>query len=180
MKYLTFCCCLILFGCDGGNNLTPNVQDSEADETLTGSIGVFGEVEVNDDISMANPVTIPVPSPSDDYVGFQVSGTIAPSTDGADTFAFTAHRRRLYAIELCTFACEFPAPGASLRLSRGYFHVLDQYGNLLLTSDDQVGRVGNYREIIIDAGVLYYVSVIAQDSEYSSQNYSLIAVEIPF
>lgn len=180
MKWLVFVGCLFLFGCDGGGNLTPTVPNSKTEQDLVGSIAVFNEVEVNDDISMANPVTIPNASPSDDFVGFQVNGNITTSVDGVDTFAFTVNRRRMYAIELCTFPCEFPTPGASMSFTRGYFEILDQSGERLLISNTHNGGVGNYREIIFEAGVLYYASIIAQETNGNPQAYTLVAVEISF
>lgn len=176
MKGWTLAGCLILVGCDSGGSGAPA---RDADETFVGSIAVQTELERNDDISTANPLTIASPAPGDDFVGFQVDGTIDPATDTVDTFAFTANRTRLYSMELCAFECDIPRPGASMSLTDAFFEVFDQSGTRLLTSNDHNGNVGNYREMYVDAGVLYYIQVLASDRAVSAKSYSLLAIEMP-
>ena len=179
MKRMLLLSFLALVACGGSSSAPPPVDDDFfglGPGTATGTILVQSEVEPNDSIAMANPVTVPTPSPTDDFVGFQVNGTINNLTDGVDTFSFTAARTRIYSIKLCSSTCSGIGQGGSFDVAVAYFDVLDQSGNILVSSQgDNV--VGNYREINIDAGVLYYIMLIAEDTMNVAQTYSLHAVE---
>ena len=178
MKRMLLLSFLALAAC-GGSSSAPPPEDDFFGPTIglaTGTVVIQGEVEPNDSIAMANPVIVPTPSPTDDFVGFQVNGTIKSLTDGVDTFSFTATRTREFSIKLCASTCSGIGQGGSLDVVIAYFDVLDQSGNVLLSSQgDNV--VGNYREINIDAGVLYYIMVLAEDTMNAAQTYSLLAVE---
>ena len=173
-------CAAFCVACGGGDYSPPSDTNSTIPGggigTAIGAILIQPEVEPNDSISMAQPVSIPSPSATVDYVGFQVNGTINNLADGADTFSFTASRTRVFSIRLCDSSCPLVFQGGSLDVAMAYFDVLDQTGNVLLSSQGD-NTAGNYREINIDAGVLYYIMVLAEDTMNAAQNYSLIAHE---
>ncbi len=178
MKRMLWLSFLALAACGGSSSAPPPEEDffGPGLGIATGTVVIQSEVEPNDSIAMADPVTVPTPSPTDDFVGFQVNGTINNLTDGVDTFSFTAARTRMYSIKLCPSTCSGIGRGGSLDVAIAYFDVLDQSGNVLLSSQGD-NIVGNNREINIDAGVLYYIMVLAEDTMNAAQAYSLHAVE---
>lgn len=134
------------------------------------------EVEPNDSISTANPIALPsLPSNPAVLIGFSASGAISNLTDGVDTYSFTAARTRTYVFDLC--ASTATACGQfNLDVGIAYFNVLDQFGNVLLsTQDDDIN--GNHGELSINAGVLYYVMIIAENTMNGVQLYEQHAVE---
>ena len=132
------------------------------------------EVEPNDSISTANPIALPsLPSNPADLIGFVASGAISNLTDGVDTYSFTAARTRTYVFHLCasTGCGQF-----NLDVGIAYFNVLDQFGNVLLsTQDDDIN--GNHGELSINAGVLYYVMIIAENTMNGVQTYRQYVIE---
>ena len=97
-----------------------------------------------------------------------------------DTFAATAARTGIFRIALCSGTCLFGIQGGVqgdiLDVAIGYFNILDQFGNVLTSSQgDNVS--GNYREINFDAGVLYYIMVLAEDTMNQTQGYSIGALQ---
>ena len=120
----------VLAACSSGGNSGRNANDDpnfpDDGMTLTGSVHGHTDMEPNDDVAMAQPLTVPTPEPSDDFVGFQVNGQISLSSDPVDTFAFTASRADTYSMELCQSDCLIPLTGVSLDTSVAYFEILDQ------------------------------------------------------
>ncbi len=179
MKRLTLITVLtvLLVGCgggggyggdDGGENLLP--------PPFVILLKFEDEVEPNDSISTANPIALPsLPSNPDDLIGFVAFGAINTLTDGVDTYSFTAARTRTYVFDLC--ASPATACGLfNLDVGIAYFNVLDQFGNVLLsTQDDDIN--GNHGELSINAGVLYYVMIIAENTMNGVQSYEQHAVE---
>ena len=169
---------LVLAACSSGGDSGRGGNTDFPDDgmTLTGTVDGHTDVEPNDDIAMAQPLTVPTPGPDDDFVGFQVNGQISPIADPADTFAFTASRADTYSMELCQADCFVPLTGVSLDPSVAYFEVLDQSGSLLYSSQGGTPN-GNYMDVEIAAGALYYVRIRAETTMAGAQSYFLIAIE---
>ena len=138
-------------------------------------------MEPNDSLSTAVAANFPTPLVPDQKIGFFVNGTLHNPTDGVDTFAFTAGRSRTFTFRICRLNssgngyCNLSSSNGTLGLSWAYFSVLDQFGNVLLSSrGDTVS--GNVQHMRIDAGVLYYVMVI-DEGDANKYNYGLRVFE---
>ena len=126
------------------------------------------DVEPNDSISTASAASIPTPEVPEQRVGFLVNGTINTLTDGVDTYAFTAARSRTF-----VFALTDRDPHGILDVAIAYYSVVDQFGTVLLSSQGDT-LFGNGQHLMqIDAGVLYYVMVVAEDTVNEEQKYTL-------
>jgi len=138
------------------------------------------DVEPNNSISAASVASFPTPYFPEQVVGFFVRGTINNLTDGIDTYAFTAARSRTFAFGLCSSRedpCSIPLHAdRSLDVGIAFLSVVDQFGTVLLSSQgDTVNR--NVQKMSIDAGVLYYVMVVAEDTMNEDRDYNLTVVE---
>ena len=138
------------------------------------------DVEPNNEIAMANPVTFPAPLSATQSVGYQINGTYSNLRDGMDTFAMVANRARTFIFQLCASSaaedCNQVFPDGRLDINIAYLNVYDQGGMLLLTS--QANTIdGNLLQMRVDAGVLYYVMVVAENTGNSVQNYFLRVYE---
>ena len=150
-------------------------------DLLPESPWIFGlayDVEPNNSISTASAASIPSPDVPERSVGFRVRGTVNNLTDGVDTYAFTADRSRTFVFQLCASwnYCNLLAPGESLDVAIAYISVLDQFGTVLLSSQGNTVN-GNFLHLRIDAGMLYYVMVLAEDAVNEEQEYTLQVFE---
>ena len=132
------------------------------------------ELESNDTLANANIMSYPTRSGSITHIGWVANGSISDMNDAADYFSFTAPFGRDYTIRLC------PPSGSPCNGSTGidtltaYFELLDQDGTVLLSS--QAGPTNAF-EMAIDAGVVYYVRVMAGDTMGSIVSYNFQAYE---
>jgi len=132
------------------------------------------ELESNDTLSNANIMSYPTRSGSTTHIGWVAKGSISDTNDAVDYFLFSAPLGRDYTIRLC------PPSGSPCNGSTGidtltaYFELLDQDGTVLLSS--QAGPTNAF-EMAIDAGVVYYVRVMAGDTMGSIVSYSFQAYE---
>ena len=138
------------------------------------------DVEPNNEITMANAVTFPAPLSTTQSVGFHVNGNYGDLSDGVDTFAMVANRTRTFLFQLCASSagedCNQISPDGRLDISIAYLNVYDQGGMLLTTS--QANTIdGNLLRMQVDAGVLYYVMIVAENTDNRVQNYYLRAYE---
>ena len=142
------------------------------------------DVEPNDHIATASPASFPRPLVPEQSVGFFVKGNInnrpygADSYDVVDTYAFTAARSRTFVIQLCAAQnlCNPLTLGGSIDVAIAYFSVVDQSGNVLLTSRGNTVS-GNVQHLSVDAGVLYYVVVTVEFDVLEEQEYRLQVFE---
>jgi len=154
-------------GCNGPDRCVPG---------STTAYSTAYDVEPNNGIATAFSVSLPIPQNSEYRVGFFANGTINNLTDGIDTYAFTAARSRTFGIQICAPTPPDICRNGSLDLSAAYFSVLDQFGSVLLSSQGDTVS-GNYQEMPIDAGVLYYVMVVAEDTMNVDREYTLRVFE---
>ena len=131
---------------------------------------VVYDVEPNDSMSTASAASLATGQVPEQRVGFSAYGAINNLTDGVDTYAFTAARSRTFVFALTH---RDPTTDGILDVATAYFSVLDQYGTVLLSSQGDT-RFGNGQHAMrIDAGVLYYVMVVAEDTVNEEQKYTL-------
>jgi hypothetical protein len=132
------------------------------------------EIESNDTLANANIMSYPTRSASITHIGWVANGSISDMNDDVDYFLFTAPLARDYTIRLC------PPSGSTCNGTSGidtltaFFEMLDQDGNVLLSS--QAAPTNAY-EMAIDAGVVYYVRVMAGDTMGSTVGYNFQAYE---
>ena len=130
------------------------------------------DVEPNDNISTASAASFPTPHDPELKVGFFANGTINNLTDGIDTYAFTAARARTFVFRVCGGTFGDRCEDRGLDVAIAHFSILDQFGTVLLSSRGDAWA-GNYQQMRIDAGVLYYVMVVAENTANVEQAYSL-------
>ncbi|NIW23193.1 MAG: hypothetical protein GWN29_00730, partial [Gammaproteobacteria bacterium] len=133
------------------------------------------DLEPNDDTSTASVAYFPMRAAPEQRVGFRVDGTINEITDQIDTFSFTSTESRTLRIELCG-AGSTCGLGYRLDTAVAFIEVLDQFGSELWTTEAD-STAGNLRTITIDAGVLYYVTVVAQNTSSTNTGYILSVME---
>jgi len=94
-----------------------------------------------------------------------------------DTYAFTARRSRTFGFQVCDPTPPDICRNGSLSPAYANFLVLDQFGSVLLSSQEGDWARGNYQEMWIDAGVLYYVIVISEYIVNRDREYTLRVFE---
>ena len=149
------------------------------DRCVPGSTSVYStayDIEPNNSIATASVASLPAAQNFERRLGFVANGTINNLTDGVDTYAFTAARSRTFGLQICAPTPPDICRNGSLDLSLAYFSVLDQFGNVLLSSQGDTVS-GNYQQMHIDAGVLYYVMVLAEDTMNVDREYTLRVFE---
>ena len=132
------------------------------------------ELESNDTLSSANIMSYPTRSGSITHIGWVANGSISDMNDAADYFSFTAPLGRDYTIRLCPPSGSPCNGSAGIDTLTAFFELLDQDGSVLLSS--QAGP-SNAFEMAIDAGVIYYLRVMAGDTMGSVVNYNFQAFE---
>ena len=152
----------------GSGTTTPPPSGSGVAELIN------DELESNDTLANANIMSYPTRSASIPYIGWVAKGSISDMNDDVDYFSFTAPLGRDYTIRLC------PPSGSPCNGTTGidtltvFFELLDQDGTVLLSS--QAAPTNAY-EVAIDAGVVYYVRIMAGDTMGSTVSYNFQAYE---
>lgn len=138
------------------------------------------EIEPNNSLAAADAQTLPAHGNNADYVGFGVFGTVNDTLDPTEYFLFTASRAHDFTIRLCSSMCVPFNAVDIIDTSVAYFEVLDQNGTLLLSSQGDISA-GNIQSVGIDAGVVNYLAVFAEDTVGATQSYYIEMVEkLPF
>ena len=161
----------------GGGGPTPPTGTGSTTPPPSGS-GIAAlindELEPNETLANANIMSYPTRSGSITHIGWVANGSISDMNDAADYFAFTAPLGRDYTIRLCPPSGS-PCNGTSgIDTLTAYFELLDQDGTVLLSS--QAGPTNAF-EMAIDAGVVYYVRVMAGDTMGSIVGYNFQSFE---
>ena len=112
-------------------------------------------------------------APGSNRVGFMVDGTIQDETDVYDNFTFARSRSARYSIQLCPPGEMICSPGVPIDSGTTYFEVVDQNGNVVLSSAEG----DNVERMYIEAGVPYYIRVVAKDTMGTAVGYTLTAYE---
>jgi len=139
----------------------------------SGSISIRGNVESepNNDPINAN---VPLFSSSAGRTGFTVDGSIDAVNDVHDVFVITRSRAADFNIELCPpgeMICEQTLP---IDIGTAFYEMLDQDGNIIKSSVDDGTNFGRMR---IEAGVTYYLRIVAGDTMGVAVGYTLTAYE---
>lgn len=192
MRCLLCFACLVFAACSGGKEcagagiVSGSSSCSEGSPTSGGfklSIHRGVEVEPNDDLSTANAVYMPVPAAPEDLSGFIIDGSVNDTTDRTDIFSFTTQRSRRIFFKLCEASCDTRSETDtngnpdSLFVWNAYFSVLDFDGGTIATTA-RGNPNENYGELYIDAGVVIYISVYANNTFNLDQPYRISAVEM--
>jgi hypothetical protein len=109
--------------------------------------------------------------------GFAVNGSFNSSSDPTDVFIFTLTASGNIEFTLCFMdsSCS-TSVGNRIDVGTAYINVLDQDGEVIWRAIDGPDS-GNIQEIWLDAGVPYYVMVVAEDTMGSDLAYRLKVVE---
>ena len=165
--------CLVLSACGGGGGKPgPPVGPGPIIGNL--ELNVVPEVEPNDDTSTATPLQVPN-SPGRTNVAAGV-GDIHDTTDLIDTYSFTVNHSRRHTFQLCPNDCFVGSQNGNIGLTVANFDVLDASGNVLF-STARDSTTGNLAELAMDAGVLYYVMVIAGNTANLELDYSINIID---
>lgn len=187
----------ILFGgeCIGIGNVPPCSDDPFnnplglpdcTDTTTSGSNEstwitphVYGmpDTEPNDTIATAAQARLNSRLPQGGRGGFSVISTFNSLSDPADVFIFTLTASGNLEFTLCfgDHSCSYSA-GDRIDIGTAYISVLDQYGAVIWSARDYPDS-GNLQEFWLDAGVPYYVMVVAVDTMGSDLAYRLNVIE---
>lgn len=194
MRYLLCFACFLFASCDEGGNGCEGAgklsgssgcgvgSSTPGNFTLSVRRGV--EVEPNNDLSTASVVQMPTRAAPGDLVGFVIEGSVNDASDHADIFSFTSSRSGRILFKLCESFCDTRyetdryGNSDSLLVWIAYFDVLDADGKILATTVDD-NPIENYGDIYIDAGVITYIVVYANDTLHLDQPYRISAVERP-
>ena len=152
---------------------TPSTQNSGSVPLLHAN----QEFEPNGDLASANLPLSATRSTPDQKVGWYVAGSINDVTDITDAFAFAPNQTREYFLTLCPPEGSTCSGNTGIDTLTAFFRVLDQDGNVLLTSEADTDDGNQYRTTL-DAGVLYYVTVDAGDTMGVTVDYRLFVYEI--
>ena len=186
VKTLLGICILLTAACSGGgggggnNPQPPDGPLPPSGIFITVQITARTEFEPNDSLAIADAHTLPAHGANADYVGFGVFGGINDMADAADYFLFAASRDHDFTVQLCPSMCDPLGQGPFIDTSIAYVEVLDQNGTLLMSTQGDI-TAGNDQEVSIDAGVVYYLAVFAEDTGGTTQSYYVEMVEkLPF
>ena len=155
-------------------NSSPPIEPPPEDDGDTGanpgtwSVGNMSELEPNDTLGNAQPVTFPTLAPLDEYVWVYIKGTLNDQSDVVDSYIMTVPASGDYSLALC-----HREDGCNLiDVYTEFFRVLDQDGNVLFTSQaDELGR--NHVHMYMDAGIVYYLTINAGDTLGVDLDYKL-------
>ena len=168
--------CLFMSACSGGGGSggEPAPPADPGPIIDDPAFNFVPEVEPNDDMSTATPLQIPNNSGRTDVAAGL--GSIHDTSDLIDTYSFTVNHSRRHFFQLCSSDCFLGTQIGNLDVTVSNFDVLDASGNVLLsTARDSTTR--NLVGLAMDAGVLYYVMVIAGNTANSEQQYSINIID---
>lgn len=135
------------------------------------------EFEPNSELANANLPSYATRTSTGQEIGWYVVGSIDDLTDITDAFAITPNQTREHVLALCPPESSNCDGNTSIDTLTAFFRVLDQDGNVLLTSEAD-SENGNSNRITFDAGVLYYITVDAGDTMGVTVDYRLFVYEI--
>jgi hypothetical protein len=152
-------------------------RDDTLDDQDVTEVIVFLEsfdVEPNDSIASAAAATFPFDR---SRVGFLVNGTINNLIDGVDVFAFTPSRSRRFRIKLCDAqTCDASTDDGFLATSVAYVAIINSLGRVLASTEGQT-EGANVIELLLNAGVVYYVMVVGVNTDDFARGYRLLVFE---
>jgi hypothetical protein len=172
MRKLISLLCLVFAACGGGGQPGPPVDPGPIINDP--AFNFVPEVEPNDDTSTATPLEIPDNSGRTDIAAGL--GSIHDTSDLIDTYSFTPNHSRRHFFQLCSNDCSLGTQIGNLDVTVANVDVLDASGNVLL-STARDSTTANEAWLAIDAGVLYYVMVIAGNTANSEQDYSINIID---
>jgi hypothetical protein len=129
------------------------------------------EYEPNNDTMNANVLMIGL-TPSPD--GFSADGAVSDVSDQRDTYSFSRRNSRYFRFKLCSDGQRICNEYGEIDTLTAYIDVLDSNGNVLAST--QAGS-RNFLETPINAGLTYYVRVVAGDTMGVTVSYHLTAHE---
>ena len=158
---------------DCGGSTPPSSGD---DSWITPWVYGVPDTEPNNSISTPGQASLNSRLPSG-RGGFAVNGSFNSSSDPADVFIFTLTASGNIEFTLCFMdsSCSNSA-GNRIDVGTAYISVLDQDGAVIWSAIDGPDS-GNIQEFWLDAGVPYYVMVVAADTMGSDLAYRLKVVE---
>jgi hypothetical protein len=137
-------------------------------------VEVFVETEPNDTMATATPLPLTDTADiADIVIGI---GDVDTSSDIYDFYSFTVNHSRGHHFQLCASDCAIGANTGNVDVAAAYFDVLDAAGNILISTANDPGS-GNIIEIELDAGVIYYVVVTAENTPPPFQFYSISLID---
>jgi hypothetical protein len=167
--------------CDKSGSSSPTSwsQNSSAPQAAPGSalqLQQNEEFEPNSDPANANLPQSAARTSTMQQVGWYVDGSVNDLADITDSFAYTPLQTREYVLALCPPGSNSCNGGTGIDALTAFFRVLDQDGNVLLTSEADTDH-GNDLRMTLDAGLFYYVTVDAGDTMGVTVDYRLFVYE---
>lgn len=106
--------------------------------------------------------------------GFVVEGNVHDMSDPADTFSFSRNISRNFRFKLCAPAPWSCGEAGQIDTITAYIDVLDSSGNVIASSQ---AASSNVVETRIEAGLTYYVRVVAGDTMATTVSYNFYGHE---
>jgi len=152
-------------GTSGGTIIDPYTLSSSVQYVTN------DEVEPNDDRSNANALNILTTWSPD---GFIANGSVNGLTDTNDYYSMIRPSTRHFRFVLCADGSNLCNDYGEIDSLTAYIDVLDTSGSVIASSQ---AADRNLVEPLLDAGLLYYVRIVAGDTMGSSVAYQLTAHE---
>jgi hypothetical protein len=164
------CVSSITSSSSGSSSSSGDSSSSDSSSTAIRYV-LNNEFEPNDDWLNANPLVMES-SPAPD--GFSADGDVNDVSDQADTYSFSRRMGRNFRFKLCSFGQRTCNEYGEIDTITAYIDVLDSNGNVIVSSQ---AAPGNLIETRIQAGLTYYVRVVAGDTMGATVSYHLTANE---
>jgi hypothetical protein len=149
---------------------------STGDSWITPFVYGSSDIEFNNDLSSASPADLYSRLPSG-RGGFLVDSTFNSTSDPADVFVITLTNAANIEFSLCftDSTCSYSAFNR-IDVATAYISILDQDGAIVWSAADDTEQ-GNLREIWLEAGIPYFIMLVAEDTMGSDLGYRFKAVE---
>jgi hypothetical protein len=134
------------------------------------NIAQYTEYEPNSTLENANPVAFPSVS-GDTVPGIKITGSVQDVSDVSDYFILTPNQSGRYAIYLCADTCTEHPTDSMVAIS-----VIDQFG-MVIAENPLFEESTKMLTADLDAGLPYYVEVLAFDTGEQAYPYELVIID---
>ena len=159
------------------NSTSGSGSSSGGSTWITPTVHGMDDTEPNNSISTPTQVSLNSRVQNGGRGGFFVDGMFNSSTDPADVFIFTLAAPANIEFSLCfTDSRCSTNPGNRIDVGTAYISVLDQFGDVIWSASNDPDT-GNIQTFWLEAGVPYYLMLVAEDTMGSDLAYHLHVVE---
>ena len=143
---------------------------SQTGVSRSANIAYYSEYEPNSVLENANPVAFPAVS-GDTVPGINITGSVQDTSDASDYFILTPNQSGSYLIYLCADTCTEQPTDSMVAIS-----VIDQFG-MVIAENPLFEESEKFLRADLDAGLTYYVQVLAFDTGEQAYPYQLVIID---